>query len=169
MRIRTSTLTVADIYREREYRELEGKIARGEIPEYVPEPLPDLSLMQQIALIQMSESHVKRALLSRMGEDAQARPDWHDYRQLVERGLAFKRPNDKWHSLTADGAALARKLSPILCQRYGVHLLLELAAHRYDISFRCSCGQWSTSVPKGRATNGNAAFRFERHLAKVQR
>lgn len=120
----------------------------------------------QAALIQMTESHVRRTLVRHLTEDMQCGPSVRTYQELVARGLAELRPGAKWHSLTPAGREHASKLVPWLCRYYDIHLLQEGGSIRYAVVFKCPCG-WRTEVPKGNFTNKTARFRFAQHLEQA--
>lgn len=137
-----------------------------------PEPAPvfdplTLTTMQQAALMQMMESHVKRAVIARLLEDSQDRPGASEYCSLVDLGLAELKVGKRYHDVTYDGAAAGRALTQSLCRKFNIHLLIESTAHRLTVMFKCPCG-WHTTVDKGRFTNSNANARFQKHIATAE-
>lgn len=140
--------------------------AQRDLPyQFAPEPrdLDHLSLMQKAAAIGMTEDHVKRTIVARLLEHAQDKPQSAEYAALVEMGLCEKPDGKRWHQLTYEGRVSAARLSTKLCREFGIHLMREGAAGRYDVNFHCCCG-WSTSVRKGSFTQSNAQGRFSQHV-----
>ena len=123
-----------------------------------------LPLMQQAALIQLTETHVKRALIARLLEDAQDKPQAEDYRALVDLGLAERREADRWHHLTRAGVEPAKILTQKLCLRFNVHMLTEGGDSGWQVRYACPCG-FSTMVRRSRTAWGNAATQ---HAASVR-
>lgn len=101
-----------------------------------PEPFDasTLTTMQQAALIQLTETHVKRALVAKLLEDAQDKPQAEDYRALVDLGLAERRESDRWHHLTRAGIEPAKKLTQKLCIKFNLHTLIEAGPSGWQVS-----------------------------------
>jgi hypothetical protein len=145
---------------------------------YVPPPAFDLTslpLMQQVALINCTESHVRRTLTQRMLSDGQCKPTWQDYARLVEKGLAVRRPRDGYHNLTPEGRSIAAMIIPQLCLLHDVHLITESSHDRWQTNYRCPCG-FLGSVRRSNTAPGNAnaahftyVERETRKLAERQR
>ncbi len=134
------------------------------------QPLPpaiDASLltsMQQAALLTMTESHVKRAVIARLLEDAQDAPAMPDYRALSRLGLARYSGGKRLHELTAEGRIAARDLERKLCGQFDIHLMLGPMGAGPEVSFSCPCG-WRVSVRNSHTAPGNARVSFNRHHA----
>ena len=132
---------------------------------FIPPPDIDLPPMQQFAIMTMYESQVKRAIVARLCAEVRNKPSWSDYRALLERGWANKRPNDSYHRLTFEGSRIAKELERKLCAEYGVHLMIEGSAGARDVNYRCTCGNWMIQSNKGDHTYRNAHASFSRHVA----
>lgn len=126
-----------------------------------------LSLMQQAAMMQMHESHFARAVVHRLLEDAQDRPQLQDYKALVNLGFARKGAAEKWHKLTAGGAVIARELEQRLCKQFDIHAMLGPFGSGPTVSFSCPCG-WRTSVRNSTTAPGNARPSWHRHHATAK-
>lgn len=129
-----------------------------------PLDLTTLPVMQQAAVIMMMETHVKRTIYARLLEEAQDKPQIHDYHALVELGLASKSPSSKWHALTYEGRRAAFRLAQKLCAQFNIHLLREGIDTRYEVNWHCCCG-WSVQTRKGDFTNSNAQVFFQQHCS----
>lgn len=128
--------------------------AQATLPAPEPFDLTTLSVMQQAALIQLTETHVKRALVGRLLEDAQDKPQSEDYRALVELGLAERREADRWHHLTRAGIEPAKRLTQQLCIQFNVHVLIEGGDGGWQVHYACPCG-FSTMVRRSTTARGN--------------
>lgn len=138
------------------------------VADCVPLPPFDLNalpLMQQVALINCTESRVRRTLTQRMLADAQCKPTWQDYSRLVEKGLAVRRLRDGYHNLTPEGRSIAAMIIPQLCLLHDVHLLTESSHDRWQTNYRCVCG-FMGSVRRSSTAPGNAN---RAHFAYVER
>lgn len=131
----------------------------------VPAPFDATALppMQQAALLTMHESVVKRALIARLLEDAQSRPDAPDYAALCERGLAERKHGYRFRTLTDEGRASVKEMQRKLCMRFGIHLLSEGGRRGWQVHYSCPCG-FSTLVRASTTARGNAAARHHGHV-----
>lgn len=153
------------------YRANDKFTTRDPEPVHPPRPNTDatlLPLILQAALMQMHESQVNRALVSRLTLEARAKIEAQDYHKLVDLQLAEKRPRERWHTLTVWGRIAVADLEQKLCQRFDIHLFVERQGKlRFDSMFSCPCG-WSTTVPRGRSAGGWARIYYAKHLERAK-
>ncbi len=133
-------------------------------PPFDPLTLP---LMQQAAMMQMHESHFARAVIRRLLEDAQDKPQLPDYKSLVNRGFARKSAAEKWHRLTAGGVVIARELEQQLCERLDIHAMLGPIGTGHTVEFSCPCG-WHFATRNSHTAPGNARASWNRHHATAE-
>lgn len=161
---RGATVTVADIHRDREERD----IVRGPV-QYIagselPRPGDDLPVMQKLALLQMMNSTFARGVAKKFAsnEGIQARPSLADYCALSRRFLCERLDPDGYHELTYDGAQTAKAVLGRLCADLDIHACqvesVEGTGKHARTYYRCPCGGW------GRVYNGNGQFTFYRAL-----
>lgn len=123
-----------------------------------------LSTMQQAALLQMHESHVKRAVIARILEDSQDRPSMAEYAALRDMKLCELKPGKRFHDLTPMGHVAASTLEKRLCQTLGIHVKLGGDDNlKGSVRYYCSCGQWSIYRPRNIYASKNSVFAFLRH------
>lgn len=128
-----------------------------------------LSTLQQAALLQMHESPVKRAVINKLCEDAQARPSFADYAALVELGLCERNAGKRFHDLTSAGRIAVNTLEKKLCGKFSIHVLMERGrANGFTARFFCPCG-WSVEVRNSTTAPGNAHAQYQTHLRTVRR
>jgi hypothetical protein len=133
-------------------------------PPFDPLTLP---LMQQAAMMQMHESHFARAVLRRLLVDSQDKPQWSDYKALVNLGFARKGAAEKWHKLTAGGAVIARELEQQLCKSLDIHAMLGPVGTAHTVEFSCPCG-WRFATRNSHTAPGNARASWNRHHATAE-
>jgi hypothetical protein len=149
----------------------EGQAVVDSLAAYSP-PAPELAAeleamptLRRIALMQMHESHVSRTVTKRLMEDVQLTAGAADYAALRDRGFCERRPADRWHNLTWAGREAASHLERLLCKRFGIHLMMEVGTGKYDVHFRCPCGEWDFRSAKGDYTVANARHSYHKHVA----
>lgn len=134
-------------------------------PPFDPMTLPERS---QAALIFLTVSPVKMALVQRLLVDSKDHLIGEDYRPLREHGLAEYKTGKRLHDLTPKGIAVAKDLQHILCQQFDIHLLLESPANLgWQTQFECPCG-WTTLVRRSTTAPSNARSRFNQYHATFQ-
>lgn len=141
------------------------------IAEYVPPPPFDLASipnMQLVALINCTESHVRRTLTQKMLADSQAKPSWRDYAANVERGYAVRRTRDGYHNLTPEGRAIAAMAIPMLCIEHDVHLLTKSSEDRWQSFYKCPCG-FMGAVRRSPTAPGNINMAHFKYVEFEQR
>jgi hypothetical protein len=128
-----------------------------------------LPLVQQAALIQMTTSHVKNALVKRLLIEAGVhRFSINHFNDLVTHGFAKRNIGKRDHDLTPLGLTAAKKLEQQICQRYSIHLLIDAGQAGWEQRYTCPCGQWSTRVRRSITSDSNAATQFNRHIRTVE-
>lgn len=133
-------------------------------------PLDPMTLpaLQQAALLQMHESHVKRMLTGIVLEDCQDKPGHPDYAALASMGLCDRNEGKRYHDLTVAGIVAAKTLERSLCKQHGIHLLLgPFGGGGPTVSYRCPCG-WSTQVRNSTTAPNNGRARWNAHVSTAQ-
>lgn len=121
-----------------------------------------LPTLQQAALLQMHESHVKRHVIRELLEDSQDKPGHHDFAALASLGLCDRNLGKRYHDLTAEGRIAAKALEKALCTQFDIHLMLGPKGTGPEVSFSCPCG-WRVNVRNSHTAPGNARSSFNRH------
>lgn len=116
---------------------------------------------QQAALIFLTESHVKRALVRNLLEDSQDYLSVSDFAPLRDLGFAEWKPGKRLHDLTPAGSAAARELTRGLCVKFDLHDMRGPTGGGYEVHYSCPCG-WTAKVRNSHTAHGNASASFNR-------
>ncbi len=145
------------------------KVEVSLVPALPPIHVMALSPMQQAALMQMTDSHVRRALVARLLEDSQDRPGMPEYRDLRRLGLAKWSEGKKLHDLTDAGIVAGRTLTEKLCQTYDIHLLVpNQTRDGWEVRYSCPCG-FHCNVRRSPTAPGNANRMHYTHVETQKR
>lgn len=163
-------------FRNIEYAPLNEAMARPFFPTtFSPAPLPvkppttirDLPQGEQLALLKLRRNEICGAVYEQLIENGACHPDRRCFAPLVAEGYAIKKANG-FHDITPRGMYAANELATILARELSVHCLIEGSSIRAETSFKCSCGKWSTTLPRCTHATSNARRAFARHLATVE-
>ncbi len=139
------------------------------VPALPPIDVMALSHMQQAALMQMTDSHVRRALVARLLEDSQDRPGMPEYRDLRRLGLATWNDGKRLHDLTEAGIVAGKLLQQKLCQQFDIHLLVPHESKSgWETRFSCPCG-FSCNVRRSPTAPGSANRKHFVHVETQKR
>lgn len=131
------------------------------------DPLEGLTFMQQMALLRMLNAHGRGIARRIMGaEGCQDTPSFADHRELAAQNLCIRPEGEDFHQLTEEGRTRAKAVMAALCQKYGIHIMMEQRHFGVGTSYRCTCGQWSSGIfgKGGRYSQQRAMNSFYSHV-----
>lgn len=131
----------------------------------------DLSEPQMFAMMKMSESHRHRTIWNHARLNIfEARPfTLSTFRELADKGYAYKPEGSRYHKLTLAASSLAGTVADELVARYNIHapiLVHTRGLRAKHVSFNCTCG-WGCALVAGDNMQAKANRAFSSHLRSV--
>lgn len=134
-----------------------------QVPTYI-DPLM-LDIGEQLALLKLKRNESAAAVYNCLIKNGAAHPDIRYFRALVNKGLAARNSDNRFHAITIAGQMAVEPLILQHCNRLGVHVAIYTPG--YSAPLKCSCG-WRSNQYLRRSSKLNRDIAFERHVQTAE-
>lgn len=142
-------------------------VAPVSVPDAGEPEVSELGLAEKLALLQMSSRVSVQAVYFALRERESLPPfSLSTFARLRELGLCERKPGQRFHSLTGDGAFTADLIARAMVRDREIHSAWIGGSVGATTTLHCTCG-WSCGLARGTGMQLKAARAHSYHLATL--